>query len=211
MLSVVGQRIAASCAVAPTAQGMTAVAQAVGVMGLCSGGAACLGWTDRFVQWDPQQQQQEPLPPAILSVAKTFLRSLIMPGLLEELLWRVALQPPGMPVYQMVLVNAAFTAYHVFGSAVLAERFGGPHKWGARAVFTDPAFLALAFCLGNVCSYAHVRAGHAMWAPVLVHALPVTVWLSLLGGERALSTPGGLTDTNTTTTTTGIIQQGKDP
>ena len=185
------RRIAESCVAVPTAQGVRAVAQAVGAVGLCAGSAASLGWTDRFLRLDyPRQQQFASFEAASTSVTTTLLRSLIMPGLLEELVWRIILQPPGMPVHRVVLVNAAFAAYHVFGSAVLAERLDG--RSGARAVFRDPAFLCLAFVLGNACSFVHVRSGHALWAPSLAHALPVAVWLSLLGGEEALSTAGGL-------------------
>jgi len=167
-------------------KGVSVVVQAVGVMSFCSGCAMSMGLTERFVQFDYCQEH----PEAVYTLPRTFLRTLIMPGLVEEVVWRVLFQPPGMNWGPIVAINAAFAIYHVFGSAVLAENFDG--RRGARAVFCNPTFVSLAFVLGNLCSYVYIRAGYALWAPVLAHAVPVAVWLSLLGGETALSTPGGL-------------------
>jgi predicted Abi (CAAX) family protease len=113
----------------------------------------------------------------------------MIPSLLEEVVWRVVLQPPGMVWGRIVVVNAAFSLYHIVGSSPLAELEG---KIGAKTIFCDPMFLSLAFVLGNACSFAYIRSGHSLWAPVLVHALSVTVWLSFLGGQSALVTKGGL-------------------
>ncbi len=52
--------------------------------------------------------------------------------------------------------------------------------------FTDPSFLFLTFCLGNVCSYSYIKAGYGLYAPVLIHAISVSVWLTFLGGNPAL-------------------------
>ena len=187
IVSVLWNRIAAAAVVAPTAQGATAFAQAVGVMGLCTGCVVKLGLTDRFIQRDYYCMEH---PNIAATIPKTFMRALFTPGLMEEVIWRVLFQPPGMHWGAIVAVNAAFAAYHVFGSAFLAERLD--NRLGARAVFRDPTFLFLAFILGNACSYAYVQAGYALWAPVLAHTIPVTIWLTLLGGDKALSTPGGL-------------------
>ena len=53
-------------------------------------------------------------------------------------------------------------------------------------VFTDPSFLFLSFVLGNVCTYSYIQAGYALYAPVLVHTIAVSIWLSFLGGNAAL-------------------------
>lgn len=186
IISVLWNRIASAAVVVPTAQGAMAVGQAVGLMGLCSGCGVGLGLTKRFIQADYSCSN----PAVVSTIPKTFVRALFMPGLVEEVVWRVLFQPPGMKWGPIIAVNAVFAAYHVFGSAILAERLD--NRLGARAVFCDPTFLALAFVLGNLCSYAYIQAGYGLWAPVLVHALPVTVWLTVLGGDEALSTPGGL-------------------
>ena len=180
--------------VPPTKQGAIAVAQALGVFGLCSGCAVGIGVTDRFLDLRYLQghQDQESIEVKFLPlvVGGTFLRVLVLPALVEEILWRVIFQPPGTSWIQAMAVNAAFTFYHICGSAPMAERIDG--HVGAKSVFCDPAFLSLAFVLGNVCSFAYRQAGYALWAPVLVHAVPVTIWLSLLGGESALRARGGL-------------------
>lgn len=182
----VWNRVATAATVAPTLQGTVAVAQALGVLGLTSGFMAGTGLTSKFVRLDHFVQQ----PPSASVVATTFARVMVVPSLFEELIWRVVFQPPGMAWTRLVAINGAFALYHVLGSAALAEHLDG--RVGARAVFCDPAFLFLAFVLGNVCSFGYIRAGYALWAPVLVHAVPVTLWLSFFGGETALSTRGGL-------------------
>ena len=53
-------------------------------------------------------------------------------------------------------------------------------------VFSDPSFLFMTFCLGNVCSYSYIKAGYGLYAPVLIHAISVSVWLTFLGGNQAL-------------------------
>lgn len=207
--------MATAAVVPPNVKGVAAVMQALGALTVCSGGALGLGLTDRFLQLDEEffkswrQHQQEQRGDfkndeyeTILSTTQqhqqhhrsafplTFARTLIMPGLVEELFWRVLCQPPGTKWSVILAVNAAFTFYHVIGSAPLTEYLDG--RRGAKAVFSDPTFLMLAFVLGNVCSYAYIQAGYALWAPVFAHAIPVSVWLTFLKGEEALSTPGGL-------------------
>lgn len=178
----------ASAMVVPTLRGATSVAQGLSAIGLCSGCAVMLGVSDRFIRFDHPQESKTTT--SLATVGTTFLRALVVPSLLEETIWRVILQPPGMPWSQIVAINAVFSLYHVFGSAVLAEHFD--QRLGAKAVFLDPAFLSLTFVLGNTCSFVYIQTGYALWASVLVHTVPVTLWLCFLGGEAALSTPGGL-------------------
>lgn len=191
------QRIATAAMVVPNAAGVTAVAQALGAMGLATTTfTLCGGWTDKFIRLpqSPQSLNDDDDNtngnPLFVQLPTTLARTFFVPSLVEEVVWRVALQPPGTSWPHAMAVNAAFSAYHILGSATLAERFEG--RQGARAVFADPAFLTLAFVLGNACSYAWVQSGYALWAPVVTHAVAVTVWLTVLGGNEALDTPGGL-------------------
>lgn len=184
IVSTIGSRIAAAAAVRPTARGAVAVVQALNVMAVCAGSAMAASITDRFILLDTEQHV------GLKEILSTLIRTLVVPSLVEEVFWRVLLQPPATPVYQIVWINAGFAAYHAVGSSELAERLDG--RAGSRAVFRDPAFLSLAFILGNACSFAYIRSGYALWAPVVVHAVPVTMWLTMLSGERALQTPGGL-------------------
>jgi predicted Abi (CAAX) family protease len=156
------------------------------------------------MKFDPEEDL-----PSIHHVVKTFARTLIVPSVPEELIWRVLLlQPPLIPSPssywsspRVLFVNVLFAAYHYHGSVILTEIFHKKNDHdrsyaGAKTVFRDPMFLTLAFVLGNACSYAYQRSGYSLWAPVIVHAVSVTVWLTLLSGEKALSTPGGLSSSN---------------
>lgn len=183
IVSAIWTRIATAATVPPTAKGAIAVTQALGIMAVSAAGATVTGTTARFISLDEQL-------PSLKEFSSTLVRTLVVPGLVEELLWRVLFQPPTMPAYQIVAINVAFAFYHVFGSTWLAEHLDG--REGARDVFRDPAFLSLAFILGNTCSYAYIKAGYALWAPVVVHSIPVAVWLTIFGGDRALRTCGGL-------------------
>jgi len=78
-------------------------------------------------------------------------------------------------------VNAAFALYHpIVGNIVwklIPLRLGlySLHRPGVTRVFTDPAFLFLAFVLGSVCSAAYMVSGGALYAPVVIHAVAVAV------------------------------------
>jgi predicted Abi (CAAX) family protease len=179
-------RLVKAALVAPTWSGAVASAQALTAIAVCTVVAHQTEQTQNFLRLD----RNESLPTISVEVGKTFLGALVVPSLLEEIFWRVALQPVGTSLPSMIGVNFAFAMYHVFGSVLLAEQLDG--RQGARDVFRDPAFLSLAFVLGNACSWAYVHSSYSLWAPVLTHAIPVTVWLSFLQGNTALSTPGGL-------------------
>ena len=147
------QRVVTAAVVVPNAAGAIAVAQALAGMGLATSLAICGGSTDKFIRFDAPRNHGTNLA---CQLPTTLARTLLVPSLVEEVLWRVALQPPGMSWPHMVAVNAAFAANHVVASATLAERLEG--RQGARAVFGDTAFLTLAFLLGNACSYVYVRS-----------------------------------------------------
>lgn len=118
------------------------------------------------------------------SVVATFARTLVVPGFVEEAIWRRTFlrSTPSALSTKSLLVNAGFAASHVVTGLALASL-----RPGAPALFWDPAFLVLALAFGIACTHAYVRAGHRIAAPVIVHALAVTVWLRCLGGERLLS------------------------
>ena len=190
LLAPLWQRVATAAVVPPTVTGVMAVTQGLAGMGACTTLAIIGGnYTEKFIRVPSTISDAN-----LAALPQTLARTLIVPSLVEEVLWRVILQPPGMPLPYMILVNLAFAGYHVVGSATLAERLEG--RQGARAVFSDPTFLMLAFLLGNACSYTYVKAGYALWAPVVTHAIPVTLWLTSVGGDAALSTPGGLSSSS---------------
>ncbi|MEX2540948.1 MAG: CPBP family glutamic-type intramembrane protease [Trueperaceae bacterium] len=109
------------------------------------------------------------------------LRVLLVPALLEEVLFRV-LPNPGRAEASGRLTNwvsaaSSVTAYVLIHPA--AALLGG----GAQ--FTDPTFLALVALLGVSCLVAYRRTG-SLWPAVLIHWLVVVGWLGL-GGHGPLS------------------------
>mmetsp|Transcript_905 Transcript_905/g.2559 ORF Transcript_905/g.2559 Transcript_905/m.2559 type:complete len:173 (-) Transcript_905:1087-1605(-) len=118
---------------------------------------------------------------SLRDIPRTFARTLVVPGLVEEAFWRGLLVGPTARTLspRSLAVNAAYAAAHVPAGQLLA-----PLRPGAPALFQEPGFLALAVVLGLACTRASRRAGLA--APVLVHAVTVTTWLTLLQGDRML-------------------------
>ena len=101
--------------------------------------------------------------------------TLIVPALMEECIFRVALLPvtPGTTPARidMVLGWLSFVAYHL-------DAFHPGHH-------SDPRFLAVAGALGAACTAAYVWSGGSAWAPIIVHWVPVWLWLGALGGLEA--------------------------
>lgn len=190
-MSLLG-RLKASFCVRPTIKGGVSVLQSCCFMAVCTSGCIAMGWTDTFVKRIPLR----PTPPSDdrrPTERLLFLRVLIVPGLCEEVIWRVLLQPPGSSIAYIVWINSMYALSHVLYAPLLwcvapywRRARSGHASLEAPLVFSDPTFVSLAFVLGNLCSYSYIRAGYAVWAPVLVHAVTVTVWLSLFGGNEAL-------------------------
>ncbi|MCP9915946.1 CPBP family intramembrane metalloprotease [Cyanobium sp. ATX 6F1] len=124
-------------------------------------------------------------PPGLL--LRHALGWLLMPALLEELLFRVALLPhplegEGLPgtIAWGALSLGLFVIYHP-----LAERTWYPE---AKGVFHDPRFLVQCSLLGLACLVAYNLSG-SLWPPLVIHWLAVTVWLGPLQGHRRLRAP----------------------
>ena len=107
---------------------------------------------------------------------------LILPSIVEELLFRVLLIPhpvegfPWRPQLAWIALSLGlFVLYHP-----LAARLWYPR---ARRLFDDPRFLVQATLLGVACSLAYVGSG-SLWPPVLIHWLAVVIWLEPLGGRE---------------------------
>jgi len=109
-------------------------------------------------------------------------RLLLLPALVEELLFRVLLIPhpiEGLPWQPLLGWNALslglFVLYHP-----VAARLWYPQ---GRAVFDDPRFLLQATLLGVACSLAYGFTG-SLWPSVLIHWLAVVIWLEPLQGRN---------------------------
>ncbi len=100
------------------------------------------------------------------------LRTLFVPALLEELLFRAL---PPLRLWPLAL--AAYVLVHPLNALLFLP--------SARGVFYDPAFLFLAALLGGGCTLLYRRT-RSLWPPVVLHGLVVAGWLVFLGGEDAL-------------------------
>ena len=139
--------------------------------------ALALGVASGFLS---MPMQWPPLAEALPRLAKL----LLMPALVEELLFRVLLIPhpiEGFPWQPLLGWNALslglFVLYHP-----VAARLWYPQ---ARALFDDPRFLLQATLLGVACSLAYGFTG-SLWPPVLIHWLAVVIWLEPFRGREQL-------------------------
>jgi len=176
--------VAASCT-PPSIHGMLRVAQGLAGFGVCTAVAVKSGATSDFIILEQQREEA----PSISHLVLTFGRVLIVPSLVEEVVWRVALLPHPLvdkvtlaPLPLVLGVTTCYSLSHVIGGHLL-QYTGRP---GALAVFQKPAFLLLACCLGGACTFSYYAAGGALYAPILVHAIPVTLWLTYFGGDNVL-------------------------
>lgn len=120
----------------------------------------------------------------LLSVPESLalgLRVLLVPALLEEVLFRVLPNPHPSEasggLANWLSASASLSAF-VLVHPVVALLGGG-------AVFIDPAFLTLAALLGVACLLAYKRTG-SLWPAVILHWLVVVGWLGM-GGHGPLS------------------------
>ncbi|MEB3200003.1 MAG: CPBP family glutamic-type intramembrane protease [Synechococcaceae cyanobacterium] len=124
-------------------------------------------------------------PPALLG--QRALALLLMPSLVEELLFRVTLLPRGLSLPApslgawLALSLGLFVAYHP-----LAARLWYPP---GRSLFRDARFLIPCTWLGLACGLAYLFSA-SLWPPLLLHWVVVLVWLELLGGRSRLEGRG---------------------
>lgn len=133
-----------------------------------------LGLKSRFIQVDIQSSRE--------IVAAVIFGAFIMPGITEELFFRVLLLPHPTE-------NASLAAQFIWGGISLVI-FLVYHPLnifarGHDVTFRNPVFLLLAALLGVVCTLSYLQSG-SLWPPVVIHWLIVVVWLLLLGGYREL-------------------------
>ena len=136
-----------------------------------------LGFRFGFLQRSTARIQPQRL---LMGLLKCFL----MPALVEEGLFRIALLPhplEGTPWSQWLawasLSLGLFVLYHPFNARTFYPA-GNP-------TFFNPIFLGLAGLLGVTCCFIYGLTG-SLWPPVIIHWLVVTVWLFGLGGGQRL-------------------------
>lgn len=112
---------------------------------------------------------------------KTIAIAFFIPGVLEELVWRVVFIPhpteavsPRSVLLWTSLSLGLFVVYHPLNIFV-------PHN-----TFKNPVFLGLAALLGIVCSMAYLESG-SLWTAVFLHWAIVVGWLVFFGGYHKVS------------------------
>jgi predicted Abi (CAAX) family protease len=183
-----------------TIQGGISIVQSLCCIGTVTIGCTMMGWTKSLIQLPQKHKQPDSTSyDKMLTFGKVFVRVLFVPSLCEELIWRVVLQPPKSTIIHIIMINSLYTISHI-GHAMLLQQWYHTNSTGNRStssnrntidtatvhVFTNPTFLFISFILGNVCSYSYIRSGYALYAPVFIHTMTVSIWLSLLGGNTVL-------------------------
>lgn len=119
-------------------------------------------------------------------ITKIVALSFIIPGLSEEIIFRVLFLPhptenPSIETQLLwgAISLAVFIIYHPFQ--------GLTWNPAGREVFMQPSFLILAALLGTMCTIAYLVVG-SIWFPAIVHWLAVVIWLVLLGGFAKFGT-----------------------
>ena len=135
-----------------------------------------VGFWLNFLQLDLQDSRK--------IVIKIITTSLIAPGILEELVFRVILlpQPSENLTFQTISIWSLislllFVIYHPLNGITFFA--------AGRETFFNPVFLFLAALLGLICTVAYLRSG-SIWISVVIHWLIVVTWLLCLGGIQRL-------------------------
>ncbi|MGI0490099.1 type II CAAX prenyl endopeptidase Rce1 family protein [Pantanalinema rosaneae CENA516] len=130
-----------------------------------------IGLLSGFLRFDPQ------LSPG--TIAQVMVAAVLMPGLNEELMFRVLPIPhpresisPGIRWFWIGLSWISFLLYHLL-------------PW-TPSFFREPMFLLGAGLVGTICTIAYLKTG-SLWIPVFIHWQIVVVWLLLLGGLTRFS------------------------
>ncbi|MDJ0731602.1 MAG: CPBP family glutamic-type intramembrane protease [Crocosphaera sp.] len=113
------------------------------------------------------------------------LSLLLMPALIEELVFRVLLLPHpfegvnGIEWFFWVAFSLIlFIIYHPINALLFYPQ--------GKNLFRQPIFLIFAGLLGIVCAISY-QITASLWPPVIIHWLIVVIWLFILGGQQKLT------------------------
>ncbi len=125
-----------------------------------------IGLTLGFLHWQPE--------PNLWKWFNVMIAAFIMPGLNEELLFRVILIPhPTEPIGPISRQRLIFFSWILFLLAHLLP-------WSPD-FFHQPPFLIGAGLLGIICTLSYLQS-RSVWMPILIHWTIVVNWLLLWGG-----------------------------
>ncbi len=108
----------------------------------------------------------------------------IFPSFLEESFFRGILIPnntkeSGLKAIIIFTLGSAilFTLWHPFNALTI--------NLSAKAIFLNPYFLIIVFCLGVICSLSYIYS-KSLWAPILIHWAAAVIWVIFLGGRNLI-------------------------
>ena len=134
------------------------------------------GLRSALLRWQPVKSPQ--------TIVTTLGIAFIVPALVEETLFRVILLPP--PNHPHFYLWASWGLILFILAHPLNALLFFPHR---KNTFFNPHFLALAGLLGLLCTIAYQQS-ESLWLPVLLHWIPVGLWLLLWGGLERMNHQG---------------------
>lgn len=194
ILATISQRVVTSLVTFPVGvQGWTPI---LGITAATTIGAGVGSVATGFIR-----PVEDYAPPDFTSLWRP-LGAFVVPGMLEELIWRAALLPtPNAPsTVSKILQNAATLssitpptlAFYKTAIAVLIIHVCSHPIISAavylrgKEVFADPRFLFLATIVLGGTTLSYIVSGGSVWAAAFTHGLPVALWRDVFSGEEAL-------------------------
>ncbi|CAD7696692.1 unnamed protein product [Ostreobium quekettii] len=169
--SRLAERTLAATSSLPSLADWVTVATAICLYGVV---ALPIGISSRFLRptWDRS-------PARWLTAA---MIGFLIPGLLEEWLFRVLLLPHPQVDTRVELASLLFW---VASSILLFVGYHLSPLHQPRHVFRDRRFLVLVSLLGTACTLVYLSTG-SLWCAAWTHAVPFVIWLCGLGGVETL-------------------------
>ena len=136
-----------------------------------------IGFKTNFLRW----QLVDISPKRCLQM----FQLLLMPALIEELVFRVLLLPHPFEgvtritwIFWLGLSIILFTIYHPINALLFYPQ--------GKNLFRQSIFLVFTALLGIACAISYQLTA-SLWPPVIIHWLVVVIWLFLLGGQQKLA------------------------
>ena len=164
-----------------------------GLLGIYALIAIPWGLRSSLLTWDPlgKVSQCPGWDSPVKLILSTSLIALVFPALVEEILFRILPLPDPQQITGdqgwLLFLKPAIVSWLLFIAAhPLNAWVFFPSR---KATFFNPIFLSLAALLGLICTIAYGLTA-SLWPPVLLHWLPVVMWLLVLGGLERMTPLG---------------------
>ena len=117
-----------------------------------------------------------------LKIVALGLVTFVAPGVFEEVIFRMAVLPPSTcdSLTEALTWNSALTMLAAVVAFVLYHL-----DVFHLAIHSEVRFLVIATALGVACTAAYCSSGGNLWSAVIVHWVPVWLWVCFFGGFEA--------------------------